>query len=169
MSGMDELKQILSQNLNQPVAIFFYGPKGIGKTTLLQKISLANKDVSQYISAKKLYDDFLNAIRNNSIDPFWEIQNSSTRLLFLDDCQIFQEKDALVEQLIWLMDRFYEQKKTIVLAGECSPFEISFRFADRVLQSEHCKVVNLDRSETKSRLSKPHLLLQNRWGRELLQ
>ncbi|MFT7328267.1 MAG: chromosomal replication initiator protein [Crocinitomicaceae bacterium] len=105
--------------------LFIYGPTGLGKTHLIQATgNKINKDNDQtnifYTSSEKFSQDYVNALKNNSINAF-KNKYRSYEVLIMDDIQFFSGKEKLQEELFHLFNTLYDKGKQIIFSSDKHP------------------------------------------------
>jgi chromosomal replication initiator protein len=107
--------------------LFIYSGTGLGKTHLLQAIghALAAKiRTVVYTSAEQLTNEFVSAIKSNTVDDF----NSKYRnadVLLVDDFQFFCGKKGTLQSFFHLFNELYDNNCQIVITCDSSPRDIS--------------------------------------------
>lgn len=105
--------------------LFVYGPTGLGKTHLIQatgnKIFKDNENTNIfYTSSEKFSQDYVNAIKNNTISTF-KSKYRSYDVLIMDDIQFFSGKEKLQEELFHLFNILYDNGKQIIFSSDKHP------------------------------------------------
>lgn len=105
--------------------LFIYGPTGLGKTHLIQ--ATGNKMQSNYenlnvfyTSSEKFSQDYVNALKNNTIINF-KNKYRNYDVLIMDDIQFFSGKEKLQEELFHLFNILYEKGKQIIFSSDKHP------------------------------------------------
>lgn len=105
--------------------LFIYGPTGLGKTHLIQ--ATGNKIQSEYdnlnifyTSSEKFSQDYVNALKNNTIINF-KNKYRSYDVLIMDDIQFFSGKEKLQEELFHLFNILYDKGKQIIFSSDKHP------------------------------------------------
>lgn len=105
--------------------LFIYGSTGLGKTHLIQ--ATGNKIAQDYenlkifyTSSEKFSQDYVNALKNNSINAF-KNKYRSYDLLIMDDIQFFSGKEKLQEELFHLFNILYDKEKQIIFSSDKHP------------------------------------------------
>ena len=109
--------------------LFIYGKSGIGKTHLLHAIGNYIRYKSDqetkvyYISSADFLDDYVNAIRENTIN---ELKESFKQMdvLLIDDIQFLSGKDKTNEMFFHIFNHLINNKKQIVITSDRSPNEL---------------------------------------------
>lgn len=99
-----------------------YGGVGLGKTHLMQAIgneayALNPKLKIICISSENFSNDFVNAIRNDSMQAF-KNRYRSVDLLLIDDIHFFEKKEAFQDEVFHTFNALYEGKKQMVFTSD---------------------------------------------------
>ena len=105
--------------------LFVYGSTGLGKTHLIQatgnKIFKDNENANIfYTSSEKFSQDYVNALKNNTINTF-KSKYRSYDVLIMDDIQFFSGKEKLQEELFHLFNILYDNGKQIIFSSDKHP------------------------------------------------
>lgn len=105
--------------------LFVYGSTGLGKTHLIQatgnKIFKDNENTNIfYTSSEKFSQDYVNALKNNTINNF-KSKYRSYDVLIMDDIQFFSGKEKLQEELFHLFNILYDNGKQIIFSSDKHP------------------------------------------------
>ncbi len=105
--------------------LFIYGSTGLGKTHLIQatgnKIYKDNENTNIfYTSSEKFSQDYVNALKNNSINSF-KNKYRAYDVLIMDDIQFFSGKEKLQEELFHLFNILYDKGKQIIFSSDKHP------------------------------------------------
>ena len=108
--------------------LFIYGSAGLGKTHLMQAIghhSIALRPDCKvtYVSSETFTDEFINAIRNDSLAGFKKKYRRSDVLL-IDDIQFLAGKESTLDEFHHTFNALYEDNKQIVISSDRPPAEI---------------------------------------------
>ena len=110
--------------------LFVYGKPGVGKTHLLKTIE-ASSNSSFYIDSESFLESYISGIKNNDIDNFKK-RIRSVDILLVDDIQFFVGKKGVSEELFHTINYFLNNSKSVVLASDQKPQELS-GFPDRLV------------------------------------
>ncbi len=105
--------------------LFIYGSTGLGKTHLIQatgnKINneYANLNIF-YTSSEKFSQDYVNALKNNSVNSF-KNKYRAYDVFIMDDIQFFSGKEKLQEELFHLFNALYDKGKQIIFSSDKHP------------------------------------------------
>lgn len=105
--------------------LFIYGSTGLGKTHLIQatgnKIQIENESLNVfYTSSEKFSQDYVNALKNNTINTF-KNKYRGYEVLIMDDIQFFSGKEKLQEELFHLFNILYDKGKQIIFSSDKHP------------------------------------------------
>ena len=109
--------------------LFIYGKSGIGKTHLLHAIGnyirfkSGQETKVYYISSADFLDDYVNAIRDNTIS---ELKESFKQMdvLLIDDIQFLSGKEKTNEMFFHIFNHLINNRKQIVITSDRSPNEL---------------------------------------------
>jgi chromosomal replication initiator protein len=109
--------------------LFIYGDSGLGKTHLIHAIGNLIQEKNPeinifYQSADKFVQDFIKAIRSNSVDMF-ERNFSNIDVLLLDDIQFISKKEQTQEIFFKIFNAFHSLKKQVVITSDAMPRDIN--------------------------------------------
>lgn len=108
--------------------LMIYGGVGLGKTHLVQAIGnyikkrMTNKFVL-YVSSEKFTNQFINAIRENSLQDFMSFY-MQVDILILDDVQFLAGKEKTQETFFHIFNHLYQSGKQIVMTSDRPPREL---------------------------------------------
>ena len=105
--------------------LFLYGGVGLGKTHLLQAVghAILKKNPRAkilYTNAERFTNEFVNALRNKTIDKF-KITYRELDLLLVDDIQFMAGKEGTQEEFFYTFNDLYQHDKQIVLTSDRLP------------------------------------------------
>ncbi len=99
--------------------IFLYGPKGSGKTHLLQACAHKFKEKNLkvfYVNAQSFTNHVVDAIRNANMQEFRKTYRNLD-VLIVDDIQIFSKKFATQEEFFHTFNTLHSNNKPIILSS----------------------------------------------------
>jgi len=108
--------------------LFFYGGTGLGKTHLMQAIGREillskKKAVVRYVTSEQFTNDFVEAIRGQTL-PVFRRKYRKVDVLLIDDVHFFVGKDSTQEEFFHTFNELFNNSKQIVLASDRSPGEL---------------------------------------------
>ncbi|MGR3812083.1 chromosomal replication initiator protein DnaA [Jiulongibacter sp. NS-SX5] len=116
--------------------LMIYGGVGLGKTHLVQaignyiKMNFEGKFVL-YVSSEKFTSQFINAIRNNSLQDFMSFY-MQVDVLILDDVQFLSGKEKTQETFFHIFNHLHQSGKQIVMTSDRPPRDLE-GMEDRLL------------------------------------
>ena len=116
--------------------LMIYGGVGLGKTHLIQAIGNQIKDQFPdkfvlYVSTEKFTNQFVNAIRNNSIETFTNFY-LQVDVLIIDDVQFLSGKEKTQETFFNIFNHLHQSGKQIILSSDRAPRDLA-GMEDRLL------------------------------------
>jgi chromosomal replication initiator protein len=116
--------------------LMIYGGVGLGKTHLIQAIGNQIKDQYPgkfvlYVSTEKFTNQFVNAIRNNSIESFTNFY-LQVDVLIIDDVQFLSGKEKTQETFFNIFNHLHQSGKQIILSSDRAPRDLA-GMEDRLL------------------------------------
>ena len=116
--------------------LMIYGGVGLGKTHLVQAIGNCIKMNSEgkfvlYVSSEKFTSQFINAIRNNSLQDFMAFY-MQVDVLILDDVQFLSGKEKTQETFFHIFNHLHQSGKQIVMTSDRPPRDLE-GMEDRLL------------------------------------
>ena len=117
--------------------LMIYGGVGLGKTHLVQAIGnyiekqSNNNKIVLYVSSEKFTSQFINAIRENSLQDFMAFY-MRVDVLILDDVQFLSGKEKTQETFFHIFNHLHQTGKQIVMTSDRPPRELS-GMEDRLL------------------------------------
>lgn len=116
--------------------LMIYGGVGLGKTHLIQAIGNQIKDQFPekfvlYVSTDKFTNQFVNAIRNNSIETFTNFY-LQVDVLIIDDVQFLSGKEKTQETFFNIFNHLHQSGKQIILSSDRAPRDLA-GMEDRLL------------------------------------
>lgn len=105
--------------------LFIFGSTGLGKTHLIQatgnKLQYEYNNMNVfYTSSEKFSQDYVNALKNNSINAF-KTKYRNYDVFIMDDIQFFSGKEKLQEELFHLFNTLHEKGKQIIFSSDKHP------------------------------------------------
>lgn len=109
--------------------LFVYGDTGLGKTHLMHAmahaIQVSNPEVKVvYLSCEKFTNNFLRAIRENSLDAFRRLYRK-VDVLLIDDIQFLEGKERTQEEFFHTFNELFETQRQLCLSSDRPASEIS--------------------------------------------
>ncbi len=109
--------------------LFVYGDTGLGKTHLMHAIAHAiqsgNPDAKVvYMSCEKFTNNFLRAIRENSLDQFRRFYRK-VDVLLIDDIQFLEGKERTQEEFFHTFNELFESQRQLCLSSDRPASEIN--------------------------------------------
>jgi chromosomal replication initiator protein len=116
--------------------LMIYGGVGLGKTHLIQAIGNEIKNQFPdkfvlYVSTEKFTNQFVNAIRNNSIETFTNFY-LQVDVLIIDDVQFLSGKEKTQETFFNIFNHLHQSGKQIILSSDRAPRDLA-GMEDRLL------------------------------------
>jgi chromosomal replication initiator protein len=117
--------------------LMIYGGVGLGKTHLVQAIGnyiekhAETKKFVLYVSSEKFTSQFINAIRENSLQDFMSFY-MQVDVLIIDDVQFLSGKEKTQETFFHIFNHLHQSGKQIVMTSDRPPRELS-GMEDRLL------------------------------------
>jgi chromosomal replication initiator protein len=108
--------------------LMIYGGVGLGKTHLVQAIGnfMKNKAGGKfvlYVSSEKFTSQFINAIRNNSLQDFMNFY-MQIDILIIDDVQFLAGKEKTQETFFHIFNHLHQSGRQIVMTSDRPPREL---------------------------------------------
>lgn len=116
--------------------LMIYGAVGLGKTHLLQAIGNEIKNLHPskfvlYVSSEKFTNQFINAVKNNSLQQFTNFY-MNVDCLILDDVQFLAGKEKTQETFFHIFNHLHQTGKQIIMSSDRAPKTLE-GFMDRLL------------------------------------
>lgn len=108
--------------------LMIYGGVGLGKTHLIQAIGNEIKKKNKgfnvlYVSTENFTNQFVNSIRNNSIESFTSFYLSIDTLI-IDDVQFLSGKEKTQEIFFNIFNHLHQSGKQIILSSDRPPKDL---------------------------------------------
>ena len=116
--------------------LFIYGGVGVGKTHLMQAIgyevlkNFPNFNI-QYVTSEFMMNDFVNAMKNNTIYDF-RMKYRAMDLLLIDDIQFFEQWGKTQEEFFNTYNKLKNDGKQMVFTSDRPPHELT-KISDRLI------------------------------------
>jgi chromosomal replication initiator protein len=109
--------------------LFLYGETGLGKTHLMHAIAhtIVRQNPSAkivYVSCEKFTNEFMKAIRDNTLDKFRKFYRNVDALL-IDDIQFLEGKERTQEEFFHTFNELFDGQKQLCLTSDRPASEIS--------------------------------------------
>ena len=109
--------------------LFVYGDTGLGKTHLMHAMAHAiqrsNPEAKVvYLSCEKFTNNFLRAIRENSLDSFRRFYRK-VDVLLIDDIQFLEGKERTQEEFFHTFNELFESQRQLCLSSDRPASEIN--------------------------------------------
>jgi len=110
--------------------LYIYGGVGLGKTHLLNAIGHRTRKIHSdlniiYISAESFMNEFLKAIRMNTMEQFRKRYRQTFDVILIDDVQFLSgNKESTQEEFFHTFNALFNLNKQIVLTSDRAPKDI---------------------------------------------
>lgn len=109
--------------------LFVYGDTGLGKTHLMHAMAHTIQQTDPdakvvYLSCEKFTNNFLRAIRENSLDAFRRLYRK-VDVLLIDDIQFLEGKERTQEEFFHTFNELFESQRQLCLSSDRPANEIS--------------------------------------------
>lgn len=116
--------------------LMIYGGVGLGKTHLVQAIGNKIKNDFDdkfilYVSSEKFTNQFIDAVKNNSVQDFTNFY-LHVDVLILDDVQFLAGKERTQEIFFHIFNHLQQSRKQIIMTSDCPPRDLK-GMQDRLL------------------------------------
>ncbi len=116
--------------------LMIYGDVGLGKTHIVQAIGnyISNhfdNKVVMYVSSEKFTNQFINAIRNNTLSSFTDFY-MKVDVLVIDDVQFLSKKEKTQDTFFHIFNHLHQLGKQIIMTSDRPPRELE-GLQDRLL------------------------------------
>lgn len=108
--------------------LLVYSAVGLGKSHLLQaignSISAAHPDlVVLYVQSEKFMNQFIDAVKNNSVNDFANFYQSIDCLI-MDDVQFFSNKERIQDMFFHIFNHLHQSGKQLILSSDKAPKDL---------------------------------------------
>ncbi len=108
--------------------LMIYGGVGLGKTHLIQAIGNEIKRNHPdkyvfYVASEKFTNQFIDALKNNSIQEFIAYYRN-VDILMLDDVQFLKDKEKTQEIFFHIFNHLHQNGKQIIMTSDCPPKDL---------------------------------------------
>ncbi len=108
--------------------LFIHGGVGLGKTHLMQAIGNEIQEREpqasiRYVTANQFFQDFVSAVRRESVDTFQRYYRSLD-LLLIDDIQFLSDKKRSQEEFFFVFESLVGDRRQIVITSDTYPKEM---------------------------------------------
>jgi len=109
--------------------LFVYGDTGLGKTHLMHAIAHTLQSANPpakvvYLSCEKFTNNFLRAIRENTLDAFRRLYRK-VDVLLIDDIQFLEGKERTQEEFFHTFNELFESQRQLCLSADRPASEIA--------------------------------------------
>ncbi len=153
-------QRIASGSAASTSPLYLHGECGVGKTHLLQAIAHAvgrtGGSTARYVTAEQFTNEYINAVRTNSIDRFRR-RTRKFDLLAIDDVHFLTNKTATQREFLHTIDAIDLSGSRLVLASDDHPLRLGFTQA---LSSRFVAgmVARIERPDRETRITLIHRL-----------
>ena len=153
-------QRIASGSAASTSPLYLHGECGVGKTHLLRGIADAvgrtGGSTARYVTAEQFTNEYINAIRTNSIDRFRR-RTRKVDLLAIDDVHFLTNKTATQREFLHTIDAIDLSGSRLVLASDDHPLRLGFTQA---LSSRFVAgmVARIERPDRETRITLIHRL-----------
>lgn len=137
--------------------LFIYGGVGLGKTHLLHAIAnyvyKNHKNTRvKYVTAEKFTNEFIDAVREKTINYFHK-KYREVDVLLIDDIQFLQGKEQTQEEFFHTFNTLYEAGKQIVISSDRPPRNLSALEDRMISRFEHGLIADIYPPNLETRLA----------------
>ncbi len=153
-------ERIASGSAASTSPLYLHGECGVGKTHLLQGIAHAvgrtDGSTARYVTAEQFTNEYINAVRTNSIDRFRR-RIRKVDLLAIDDVHFLANKTATQREFLHTIDALDLSGSRLVLASDDHPLRLGFTHAlsNRFVAG---MVARIERPDRETRITLIHRL-----------
>jgi chromosomal replication initiator protein len=109
--------------------LFMYGGVGLGKTHLAHAIGNKTKELHPrktvlYVSSEKFTNQFIDSLKNNSVNDFLHIYQLID-VLIMDDVQFLSGKERTQDIFFHIFNHLQQNKKQIILTSDRAPNDLA--------------------------------------------
>ena len=137
--------------------LFIYGQTGIGKTHLMQAIGhqiIQSSGMSvRYVSSETFLNEYVEAVRNNTLFPALRARYRNTDVLLIDDIQFFCGKGGSVEEFFHTFNVLHNARKQIVITSDLPPKSLKDFEARLISRFESGMVTEIENPDFETRLA----------------
>ena len=137
--------------------LFIYGQTGIGKTHLMQAIGnhiVQSSGMSvRYVSSETFLNEYVEAVRNNTLFPALRARYRNTDVLLIDDIQFFCGKGGSVEEFFHTFEVLQNARKQIVITSDLPPKSLKDFEARLISRFESGMVTEIENPDYETRLA----------------
>lgn len=108
--------------------LLIYGGSGLGKTHLAHAIGIEIKDKMHnktvlYVSSDKFTQQFIDAVKNNSVNDFIHFYQMMD-VLIIDDVEFFSGKEKTQDVFFHIFNHLHQTGKQLILTSDKAPVEM---------------------------------------------
>ena len=137
--------------------LFIYGQTGIGKTHLMQAIGnqiLRSPGMTvRYVSSETFLNEYVEAVRNNTLFPALRARYRNIDVLLIDDIQFFCGKGGSVEEFFHTFNTLQSAGKQIVITSDLPPKSLKDFEARLISRFESGVVAEIETPDYETRLA----------------
>ncbi|MBN1403620.1 MAG: chromosomal replication initiator protein DnaA [Opitutales bacterium] len=156
--------------------LFLYGDTGLGKTHLMHSVAHSITRTNPgarvvYVSCETFTNEFLQAVRENTLDQFRKFYRS-VDVLLIDDIQFLEGKERTQDEFFHTFNNLFDSQKQLCLSSDRPASEISKLEARLVSRFQWGMVTDIQAPDLETRtaiLSKKAAAMDYRLSPEILQ